>query len=1125
MSKVIFKMSFKHPNLKDTKAKNTAHLNYIATRPGVDKAVTESDLKRELSKGIEHDESDDRTYLKYINERPRSHGLFGADGVEDLESVRDEIHNCESYVWRSIISIREEDAKELGYLSKDKWQDFIRKKMPDLAAEMGIGVTNLRWAAAIHMEKGHPHAHVIFWEKEPVRTIGITSSKVLDKMRKLLTDEVFEDERFQLTNEKNAMRDLIRDLANNNVGEATKILKEIRSQGLELRSLNPEMNQEGVSPKLYNEEETELAEKIKNLSLMMPGKGRAMLKFMPQDVKDEVRAIADYILSKPDFAASLERNLRAAEELTKMYTGKEEAIQKARDKAFNDIRDRICQIILRGAVESLRDNYFTVNEKSAANFISFMHNLDKKINQIPERMQVLNQMSIAMLRAGIEDKKIHKILSDFSSRESLGFTQQDILRVINDLKESGAESNEINSFSSSKRIDFVLSSLKLAGFSEEESFSIIKDAIHQDAIKMNEHFNKLEEQGFLESNDNGYSLTNNGIRELLSAKMLDSQQKSILSVLESGDKSFSELIDNKEVFGSMINKDPEEFKISRYDIKVREEFGDFNRITLNELEGKIYRKYNEDEIEKAEREFDIIRDRIEKLCKNGYVKFDKENGSFSFTQEGINALDSLTDKMEFTRYDANVTLGYIDKVEDGILRSNELRNIIYQETVNQKANIYLERFTDIIDSGNSKEYISVDDEGKITATKQGKDLSFEIGKINKYFKDGIALKELDKEALNIIREQVNKGNVIQMKDGSFIIDPIKQDIRNLLYQVYKEGGTIQKEDLKNILDKNIPNRDAEKQFNYIIKRLENLKVQGYIEGAAGEYKLTYVGSEKRQDLLSHERIFLRKELEYLRKLGFIEKNEGCYSITGKYKSYMEDVAKAKKDGVSRISKVFSSEDVKLLEKSYGHLNPDKIERINQRLAAGKYLNDDFKQLPSNYDKIREFCHVDDIVYKTLNKLTVSLLVSGSSLEEARGILYSWNEKSMSNFEIEELDKIIYEAHKIVENDRAFGKLTVVSKKEWEEIFKNLNVDPPEWIYRGQNWKEYNAGIGMCSLVNDIWKGVWGTLERQRMQSEAQAEMLKKNAIKQQATENKSARVEQARKAKDKSAIHQDEYFD
>ena len=146
-------MTFKHPNRTDTKTKNVSHIGYISNRPGVDKTVTEADLKKELEKGTGDLASSDENYVQYIDERPRSHGLFGPDGLEDPTEIQEEIGEVESFVWRGIISLKEDDAKELGYLDKDKWQDMLRARVPEMAEKMGIRPCNLRWVAAVHMEK------------------------------------------------------------------------------------------------------------------------------------------------------------------------------------------------------------------------------------------------------------------------------------------------------------------------------------------------------------------------------------------------------------------------------------------------------------------------------------------------------------------------------------------------------------------------------------------------------------------------------------------------------------------------------------------------------------------------------------------------------------------------------------------------------------------------------------------------------------------------------------------------------------------------------------------------------------------------------------------------------------
>jgi hypothetical protein len=162
MSKVIVKISFKNPHLKSTREYNVAHLNYIGTRPGVDKSITEADLQKELS-GRADSENED--YMKYIHERPNSHGLFDAEGYCNYEIVKSEIANNDGFVWRVIISLREVDALNFGYDKKEKWQVLLRRHLPDMAYKMGIKLDNLRWVAAIHMEKGHPHAHVMIGKK------------------------------------------------------------------------------------------------------------------------------------------------------------------------------------------------------------------------------------------------------------------------------------------------------------------------------------------------------------------------------------------------------------------------------------------------------------------------------------------------------------------------------------------------------------------------------------------------------------------------------------------------------------------------------------------------------------------------------------------------------------------------------------------------------------------------------------------------------------------------------------------------------------------------------------------------------------------------------------------------
>lgn len=444
MSKVILKMRFKScsPNVKSSISKNSSHVEYIATRAGVDKTITEIDLENELE-GLK---SENREYAKYISERPKSHGLFGAKGIENYKKVQKELDNkTNGFVWRGIISLREEDAVKLGYTDKEKWQDMLRKKMPDIAKEMNIPLSNLRWVAAIHMEKGHPHAHFMMWEKESQITLGQVPEKKLKIIRKRLTDEIFEDERLQYLTEKNLSRDFLKDLTEENISGMVKDLKVLG------------INQIGVPPRLYDDDEKIIKEKLIELSNNMPKKGRIAYKYMPEEIKKQVGEIADILLKQPEFRASLEKNLIATENLTKLYTSKEEDIDKARNNTLNDTKKRICQIILKGAVEIQKENKFYVDNKLSKKAINFIKNMDNPMNfnfvsekaygDIGKNYNVkdvikktISNLTIALLVSGVTIEETKSILNNWNEKSKSNINSE----VLNEYIDKAYEKVEKN---------------------------------------------------------------------------------------------------------------------------------------------------------------------------------------------------------------------------------------------------------------------------------------------------------------------------------------------------------------------------------------------------------------------------------------------------------------------------------------------------------------------------------------------------------------------------------------------------------------------------------------------------------------------------------------------------------
>ena len=90
-------------------------------------------------------------YLKYIDERPGSNGLFTDEGVPIVMSqVQKEMNEHAGNIWTHIISLHREDAERLGFNTPDAWMHLLRSQRNTIAQQMKIAPENFRWYAAFH---------------------------------------------------------------------------------------------------------------------------------------------------------------------------------------------------------------------------------------------------------------------------------------------------------------------------------------------------------------------------------------------------------------------------------------------------------------------------------------------------------------------------------------------------------------------------------------------------------------------------------------------------------------------------------------------------------------------------------------------------------------------------------------------------------------------------------------------------------------------------------------------------------------------------------------------------------------------------------------------------------------
>lgn len=317
-SPLISKIRCNDPKKRAARVANRNHITYIGTREGVD--LTPSDELKEFNS------SDDKTYVKYIAERPKSHGLFGNVDVMDINGVANHVADLTAKgkpVFRAIVSLSGADAAELGYTSKRQWELYMNEVVPEVAAEFGITVDKLAWVAAVHMEPTHPHCHYMFWRTDDKVQSNYIHTSVQNRCRELLAGRMFEDERKKIIIQKNAARDAV-------IEQSKLILNKIPSR-------------------LHSADLNNIADNLTSLIQILPTSGRLNYGFMPSETKKAIDAISDIIFNHPDVNKQFHNYVNAAEKISATYSPSQVHQNVNIEKAKKDLYTRSGNIILKTA--------------------------------------------------------------------------------------------------------------------------------------------------------------------------------------------------------------------------------------------------------------------------------------------------------------------------------------------------------------------------------------------------------------------------------------------------------------------------------------------------------------------------------------------------------------------------------------------------------------------------------------------------------------------------------------------------------------------------------------------------------------------------------------------------------
>lgn len=219
------------------------HTDYIATRSGVDT-------------GFE------------------IHGLFGnildTDEVEmlELDTIKNYVQSISKKnidVFKTVISLKNEDAMEYGYFNKKAWKEMLEERMPEIARAFKIPLNDLEWVAAFHAKKDKPHCHLIVWNKNQDMSVQRKPFINFKQAKSAVAKSVFKEELKAMYEIKDISKSEIGKMSKKEIDEYKNDLKKIyQNEELYLNAIDTENTQNFVNKALEDMEKDEVIYIVNN---------------------------------------------------------------------------------------------------------------------------------------------------------------------------------------------------------------------------------------------------------------------------------------------------------------------------------------------------------------------------------------------------------------------------------------------------------------------------------------------------------------------------------------------------------------------------------------------------------------------------------------------------------------------------------------------------------------------------------------------------------------------------------------------------------------------------------------------------------------------------------------------
>ncbi len=304
---ILYRQWHSPRNLPSTSGLNVRHLHYIATRPGT------------------------------VYNHGQAFGLWGQLPGEEGPSVQRDLVKAKGAVkaasehhtiYRAVFSVNLEDAEDYGLYHRQRWEALLKSHMDIVAKEMNIAPQDFCWVASFHKEVGHPHVHVMYWDKGTgIQPEGLSPERMeimSERVRAEFGKDVYRDDihREQLTQHETTA--------------------EMRTQLQALfREANPEKSLN--IRKLLKRPETQwLADELLDIVRAVPKTGSLRYAFLPEEVKQKVDALTDHcIAATPELTRMVDEYKNATKQISDYYGNGEGSAAHNMIKAMGKLRKEL----------------------------------------------------------------------------------------------------------------------------------------------------------------------------------------------------------------------------------------------------------------------------------------------------------------------------------------------------------------------------------------------------------------------------------------------------------------------------------------------------------------------------------------------------------------------------------------------------------------------------------------------------------------------------------------------------------------------------------------------------------------------------------------------------------------